>query len=162
MKWFLGFFAVCSIGFCQVETDSSSVSKDIGLLGYQFYDGQLISIGLGRSVYLQTGNLQTRTLDLLVNEMPILFKKKVENDFTVFFGGKLNRVQNPAFSLLPQSNPPIDYGASLETGIQYDVNSNMMLELRYSNPVIKNKGFYPTVPTIDASPMLRLGTGWKF
>ncbi|WP_026754151.1 hypothetical protein [Sediminibacter sp. Hel_I_10] len=162
MKWFISFFAVCSISFSQVEVDTTSASKTIGLLGYQFHNGQLGVTSLGKNTYLQTGILQIKTADALVTEMPILFKKQVANDFALFFGTKLNLVQNPLFSVLNQGNPQQDYGASIEAGLQYDIKQNMMLELRYSVPLIKNKGFYPTVPTIDYSPMLRLGTGIKF
>ena len=162
MKWFFGFFLICSIGFCQTENDSTSVSQDIGVLGSQFYNGQLMAISMGKSAYLQTGLLQIKTNNAIVSEMPILFKTKVANDFQAFFGTKLKLVQNPLFSVLQQGNPSMDYGASIEAGIQYDVNDKMMLELRYSIPVIKNKDFYPNVPNLNATPMLRLGTGFQF
>jgi len=162
MKLLVGFFFVCSIGFGQSENDSIAASKTIGLLGYQFYNGQLGVFSIDSSVYLQTGILQTKSLGILVTEMPILAKKQITNNSTVFFGSKLNMVQNPLFSILNQGNPQFDYGVSTEVGLQYDVNPNMMLEIRYSSPFLKNKGFYPDIPTIDTLPMFRLGTGIKF
>lgn len=163
MKSILGVFLICSIGFAQTETEPNSPSKNIGLLGYQFYDGELAMFPLGESLYLQTGIFQMRTMDLLVNEIPLLFKVPVAKDFHAFFGAKLKMIRNPGFSESAYGRrPERDFGASFEAGLQYDVNDRMMLELRYSAPVIKNKGFYPKVPNIDATQMLRIGTGFKF
>jgi hypothetical protein len=166
------FFMIVSFGFAQtksetesvqpVKSDSISVSQDIGLLGYQFHSGQMAIIPISEGFYLQTGILELGHSDLQVVEMPIIFKKKIAKDFYAFFGAKLNAVTN--LGILSLNRPPTsrDYGASLEMGIQYDVNDRMMLELRYSVPVIKNQGVYPSVPNINNTPYLRLGTGFKF
>lgn len=162
------------IGFAQVEKESSfipskmnvsdSINQNIGLVGYQFYKGGFLNTKLLNNLNLQTGMLYMNTTNnVLVIDAPLLFNYKINNKFEAFFGSKLNLMIKDGLSTLqPLSSGAVGVGISGEFGVQYDVNDKVMLELRYSLPIIKQPVTDPSAINHYSGSLLRLGSRFKF
>ena len=168
-------FLCCSvIGFAQVEQESNltptkmtvsdSINQNIGLVGYQFYKGGFLSTKLSNNLNLQTGLLYMNTTNnVLVIDAPLLFNYKINNKFEAFFGSKLNLMIKDGISTLqPLGSGAKGIGVSGELGIRYDVSEKMMLELRYSLPIIEQPVSDPSAIDHYSGSLLRLGSRFKF
>ena len=143
---------------------NDSINNNIGVVGYQFYKGGFISTSLTNNWQLNTGFLYTNTIDnTLEVEIPILFKYNINNKFHAFFGSKLSMVKNNGLSTMqPLGITRNGFGVSAEFGLQYDVSDKLMLELRYSLPVIEQSANQPSSLNYGNGGLLKLGSSFKF
>lgn len=168
-------FLCCSfLGFAQVEQGSNfsqlkmsitdSIQQDDGLLGYQFYKGSFLNSSLTDNLKLQTGFLYTNTTNnVLVIDVPILIRYKINNKFQAFFGSKLNvSVKDGLSTFLPLEAGSTGIGVSGEFGLQYDVNDNLILEMRYSSPILEQSVNDPSTINYYSSSLFKLGSRFKF
>ena len=170
-------FLCCSFsGFAQVEqgsnfsqskmnvNDSIQIQQDDGLLGYQFYHGSFFNSSLTNNLKLQTGFLYTNTTNnILVIDVPILLRYKINNKFQAFFGSKLNvSVKDGLSTFQPLEIGSKGIGVSGEFGLQYDVNDNLMLEMRYSSPILKQSVNDPSTINYYSGSLFKLGSRFKF
>jgi len=170
LKSFLIFLFSVSV-FSQTESsvviDSSPKSKPVsettGMIGYHFYEGGFMSASLSNTTQLHYGILNTNVENYQIVEIPLLFKQNLGSKFKAFFGAKLNIVSDTGFRTLelPDAGSS-NMGVSLEMGLQYDVNDNFMLEMRYSLPVKQSNGLYPSQMDYNNFGLFRLGSMFKF
>ena len=168
-------FLCCSfLGFAQVEQGSNfsqlkmSVNDSIqlkdGLVGYQFYEGSFFNSSLTNNLKLQTGFLYTNTTNnVLVLDAPILLRYKINNKFQAIFGSKVNvRIKDGLSTFQPLEIGSRGLGVSGEFGLQYDVNDKLMLEMRYSLPIIKQSVNDPSTIDYYSGSLFKLGSRFKF
>jgi opacity protein-like surface antigen len=149
--------------FINKTKNKDSVSEIIHLLGYQFYEGGFTSTKISNKLHLEFGLLHTNIDAYKIIEIPILLKQDFGNKFHAFFGSKFNVVINNGLSTLQfPDQASSNFGVSLELGLQYDVNQNFMLEMRYSLPINAQQSNYPSIMDFNSSGLFRLGSGYKF
>ena len=150
-----------------VATDGSPKSKPIsettGMLGYHFYEGGFMNARLSNTTQFQYGVLNVNVENFQIVEVPFIFKQNLGNKFKAFFGAKVNLVSDTGFRTLQLSdNQGSEMGVSLEMGLQYDVNDNFMLEMRYSLPVKQSSSLYPSQMDYNNFSLFRVGSMFKF
>ncbi len=168
-------FLCCGfLGFAQVENASNFSQKKLNvndnmaqaddIVGYQFYKGAFLNSNLTNNLKLQTGFLYTNTNDnLLIIDAPILLKYKIRTKFEAFFGSKLNlNIKDELSTMQPLGMATKGFGASGEFGLHYDVNAKMMLEFRYSLPIIEQTVSDPSTLNHYSGSLFRLGSRFKF
>lgn len=144
-------------------TEQFLEKKNLGTVGYHSYYGQFYDLKLSNSFNLQTGLFRTNSDNFVIVELPILIKHDFGNNFRAFFGSKMQMVVDPGFSTLqPLSTGSKSFSASTELGFQYDFSHKMMIELRYSLPIIEQSILYPSIPSFGTGGQLFLGTDFKF
>lgn len=144
-------------------TEPVLVKDNIGVLGYQFQHGKFYNIRISDAWRLQTGLFNTNSDNFKIVELPFLVKHDFTKNFRGFFGSKAQIVIDNGFSTLqPLSTGSKSFGASAEFGLQYDVSEKVMIEFRYSLPIMEQSILYPSTPNLGSGGMFYLGSGFKF
>lgn len=96
-------------------------------------------------------------------ELPLILKQRVGTNFHALFGARINTSINGGFTTLQLPEHSVPYlGTSLEMGLQYDVNKNFMMEMRFSLPVNQKNSVYPSVMDYNNTSLFRLGYEIRF
>ena len=144
-------------------SEETSLSTTTGLIGYNFYDGGFVSTDLSNTQQFHYGIVHSNVDNFKILELPMLLKQRVGTNFHALFGAKINALINGGFTTLQLPEHSVLYlGTSLEMGLQYDVNKNFMMEMRFSLPVNQYNSVYSSVMDYNNTSLFRLGSEIRF
>ncbi|PQJ31700.1 hypothetical protein BST92_07075 [Nonlabens arenilitoris] len=144
------------VNFSNVTGIDELSGADSGYAGTELYGGLFIDTRISENWNLQNEATFSFTDEFLFLEIPVLFKRKVGNNFWAFGGPKAQLVTNETTSVTR------NVGLGVDFGLQYDLPKDFFIEARYGIGLSEQIGSDFLGFTNGKRNVLRIGVGIKF
>lgn len=127
-------------------------------LGYQFFEGGLVSLSLNHQSTMQVGVLNEQTALYRNVTVPLRLRHKLAKNLYLFYGARFDNTNGIEGS----GNLINSHQMFFDLGLQYDVSNRLMLELGASFMLTNPNKSYRYQLDNSAKSLLKLGAGYKF
>lgn len=160
-------FSISVLGQTEFTIDIKNIQQEdnafhnASLIGYQFHEGGFVTKRILNRMYLNLGFFHSNLENFKIIETPILLKYNFGSNFHAFFGSKfVFNLSNDHSAKQNTENTSSTINSLLEFGLQYDVNRNFMMEMKYSLPLNQQQPMNPSY--INSNGLFEVGSRLKF